>query len=109
MNGRQFSFGISGHPLAQILAAIVMGVVLVAAVFMGAFLLIALLGLAVIGYVVFGVRAWWHSRSRTPGGRRPSGRGPGPGPAKAIRYIEGEFEVVEADSDAARRRRSDNR
>ena len=32
MNGRQFTFGTSGRPLAQFLAMIVMGVVLVTAV-----------------------------------------------------------------------------
>jgi hypothetical protein len=104
MTGRQFSFGVSGHPLAQLLAMLVMGVVLVAAVVMGAFVLMVLLGLFVIGYIAFWIRAWW--RSRRSGGRGPFGKGPGP--AKGIRYIEGEYEVIEADADAARRR-SDTR
>ena len=101
MNGRQFTLGISGRPLAQFLAMIVMGVVLVAAVVMGAFVLLTLLGLFVIAYLVLKTRAWW--RSRRPGGRRPFG--PESGPEKGIRYIDAEFEVVKpADADAARRR-----
>lgn len=101
MNGRQFTFGTSGRPLAQFLAMIVMGVVLVAAVVMGAFVLMGLLGLFVIGYVAFKVRAWW--RSRMSRGRAPFNRGPDPGQAKGIRYIDGEYEVIEADADATRR------
>jgi hypothetical protein len=104
MNGRQIPFGIPSHPVAQFLAMIVMGVVLVGALVMGAFVLVALLGLFVIGYIVFAVRAWW--RRRTSGGRGPSdgvGGEPQSGPAKGVRYIEGEYEVISADADAERR------
>jgi hypothetical protein len=100
MNGRQFSFGMSGHPLAQILAAIAMGAVLVVAVLMGAFVVLALLGFFAIGYLVFVIRAWWRSRTRGGG---PPGGGSRPGSGKEVRYIEGEYEVIETDADAARR------
>lgn len=100
--GRQYTFGISGHPLGQFLGLIVMGAVLVGAVLIGSFVLVALLGLFAIGYAVFSVRSWL--RWRFARGRGPSGGGPEPGPAKGMRYIEGEYEVIEADADAARRR-----
>jgi hypothetical protein len=101
MNGRQFTFGAPGNPLAQILSLLVFGVVVVGAVIIGSFVLLTLLGLAAIGFIAFWIRAWWL-------GRKLRGRGPfddGPGnPAKGIRYIEGEYEVVDADADTARRR-----
>ena len=101
MNGRQFTFGTSGRPLAQFLATIVMGAVLVTAVLMGAFVLLVLLGVFVIGYLAFKIRTWWRSRTSPPQG--PFGSGPEPGPAKGVRYIDGEYEVIETDADAARR------
>jgi len=105
MNGRHFSFGTSGNPLVQVLSLVVFGVVLVGAVIMGAVVLAALVGLAIIAYLVLKVRAWWLRRHpRGPG----SNGGPG-GPAKGVRYIEGEYEVVDADADAARRRSGDPR
>jgi hypothetical protein len=106
MNGRSFSFGNSGNPLVQALGLLVFALVLVGAVVMGAFVLMAILGLAVIAFVGFKVRAWWLRRRRPGGG--PGGDGSGPGrPAKGIRYIEAEYEVI--DSDAAERRRRDQR
>ena len=110
MNGRYFSLGKSrapGNPFAQALSLLVFAVMLVGAVFMGAIVLAALIGLAVIGFVVFKVRAWW--LGRTPRGGGPNGGG-GPGrPAKRIRYIEGEYEVIDADADASRRRSGQGR
>jgi hypothetical protein len=109
MNGRYLPFGNSGNPLAQVLSLVVFGVLLVGAVIMGAFVLLTLLGVAFIGFLAFSVRIWWLRRKH--GGRgpkAPSSGGPG-GPAKGIRYIEGEYEVVDAESDAdadAERRRS---
>jgi hypothetical protein len=107
MNGRYLPFGNSGNPLAQILSLVVFGVLLVGAVIMGAFVLLTLLGVAFIGFLAFSIRIWWLRRKH--GGRGPNGPssgGPG-GPAEGIRYIEGEYEVVDADSDAdAERRRS---
>ena len=113
MNGRYFSFGASGNPLAQILSLVVFGVLLVAAVIMGAFVLLTLLGIAVIGFLAFSIRGWW-LRRKHGGGRGPNGRGPGgsggPGEAaKSIRYIEAEYEIVDGDADAdadAERQRS---
>jgi hypothetical protein len=67
---------------------------------MGAFVLLAFLGVAAIGFVVFAVRGWWLRRKLR--GHGPQGGGPGP--AKGIRYIEGEYEVIDADSDVERRR-----
>jgi hypothetical protein len=99
MSGRLFS--ISGHPVGQFLAMIVMCVVLVCAVFIGAFSFLFFLGLLVIGYSAFWLRACW--RWRTGRNRGPSDSGSATGPAKGIGVIEGEYEVVEADADAARR------
>jgi hypothetical protein len=105
MSGRSFSFGNSGHPLAQALSLVVLGVVLVGAVIMGVFVLMALLGLGVLGFLGYKLRGWWLNRGA---GSSPDGRGPGPGrPAKGIRYIEGEYEVLDADADAERRRSGD--
>lgn len=105
MSGRSFSFGNSGHPLAQAVSLLVLAVVLVGAVIMGAFVLMALLGLGVLGFLGYKVRGWWLRRRGPRGGRGPDGQDPGPGgPAKGIRYIEGEYEVIDADADAERRR-----
>ena len=102
MSGRSFSFGNWGHPLAQALSLLVFAVVLIGAVIMGAFVLMAVLGLGILGFLGYKVRSWWLRRR---GGGGPDDRGPGPGrPAKGIRYIEGEYEVIDADSDAERRR-----
>ena len=100
MKGRPFSFGSSGNPLAQILAVLVFAVVLVGAVFMGVIVLAALVGLGVIAFLAFKLRSWWLRRGPRGGGSN----GGGPGPAKGIRYIEGEYEVIDADADAERRR-----
>jgi hypothetical protein len=99
MDGRQLGFNAS-NPIAQILSLLVLGVVIVAAVIMGAFVLLAFLGVAAIGFMVFAIRGWWLRRKLK--GRGPDGGGPGR-PAKGVRYIEGEYEVVDAD---AERRRS---
>ena len=100
MDGRQLGFNPSGNPLAQILSLLALGVVIVGAVIMGAFVLLAFLGVAAIGFVVFAIRGWWLRRKLR--GRGPEGDGPGP--AKGVRYIEGEYEVVDADADVERRR-----
>lgn len=110
MNGRYLPFGNSSHPLAQIVSMLVLGVVLVGAVIMGAFVLLAVVGLAAIAFLAFSIRGWWLRRKY--GGRGPNG-GAGPGRrAASIRYIEGEYEVIDADADAdadAERRRSRER
>ena len=109
MSGRSFFFGNSrnaSNPLAQLLSVLVFAIVLVGAVIMGAFVLAAALGLAVIAFVVLTVRGWWLRRG--PRGRGPHGGGPGR-PAKGIRYIEGEYEVISADTDTERRRSGERR
>ncbi|HEY9182154.1 MAG TPA: hypothetical protein VIQ99_03080 [Gammaproteobacteria bacterium] len=101
MNGRPFSFGASGNPLVQILSLVVFAVIVAGAVIMGAFVLLAFLGFAAIAVLVFTVRGWWLKR------KLRSGTGPfadGPGPTKGVRYIEGEYKVV--DVHEAKRRRS---
>lgn len=102
MNGRYLPFGNSGNPLAQIASLLVLGAVLAVAVIMGAFVLMAIVGLAAIAFLGFSIRGWWLRRKF--GGRGPTGGGPGR-PAKGIRYIEGEYEVVDADAEAKRRSR----
>ncbi len=104
MNGRVFSFGSSGNPLAQILSILVFGILLAVALVMGAVVIAVLIGLAVIAGVVLSIRGWWLRRKFR--GRPPFDGGPQPpGPANA-RLIEGEYVVVnEADAEAARRRR----
>ena len=99
MNGRFFSFG-AGNPLVQVLSLLVFAVVLIGAVIMGAVVLAALVGLAIVAFVVLKLRGWWRGRPRDGG----SGGEPGPGgPAKGIRYIEAEYEVVDSDADPERR------
>jgi hypothetical protein len=101
MNGRSFSFGNSGNPLVQALWLLVFAVALVAAFIVGAFVLMAVVGLAVITFLGFQLRSWWLRR-------RSNGGGPGPGaPAKGVRYIEAEYEVI--DSDASKRPSRDER
>jgi hypothetical protein len=106
MNGRFSSFG-SGNPLAQALSLLVFAMVLIGAVIMGAVVLAALVGLAIVAFVVLKLRSWWLRRgSRGPGPNDGPGSG-GPGrPTKEIRYIEAEYEVVDAD---AKRHRSGDR
>ena len=100
---RSFSFGNAGNPLAQAVSLLVLAGVLVGAVIVGAFVLAAMLGFAVIAFVVFKLRAWWLRRG-------PRGGGAGPGrPGKGIRYIEGEYEVIETNADAERRRSGERR
>jgi hypothetical protein len=101
MNGRLFSFGSSGNPLAQIVSVLLFGVLLTVALIMGFVMIAMLLGLAVILTVVFVVRAWWLRRKFRGG---PPGGGPGATNTK--RMIEGEYKVVnEPDAQAARRKR----
>jgi len=100
MNGR-FLPGGSNNPLVQILSVLVFAVVLAGAVIMGAFVLAALVGLAVIAFVGLKVRAWWLRRGPPGGGA--NGGGPGR-PAKGVPYIEGEYEVIDTDTEAERRR-----
>jgi membrane protein implicated in regulation of membrane protease activity len=101
MNGRQPALRLSGRPVAHFLSMIVLGVVLVGAVIMGAFALVALLALFVVAYAVFSARVWW--RLLKLRGGNPFNSAPEAGSDKNARYIEGEYEVVEAEADARRR------
>jgi hypothetical protein len=105
MNGRSFSFGNSGNPLVQALWLLVFALALAGVFIVGAFVLMAIVGLAVITFLGFQLRGWW-LRRRSGGGPPGGGSGPG-GPAKGIRYIEAEYEVI--DSDASERRRREER
>jgi hypothetical protein len=103
MNGRYFSFGNPGNPLVQALSLIVFAMILVGAVIMGAVMLAIIVGLAIIGFFALKLRFWWLRRRS-----RGSGPGAGPGrPAEEIRYIEGEYEVIDTDAEAERRGRID--
>lgn len=108
MNGRYFPFGNSRNPLAQALSLVVVAVVLVGAIIMGAFVLMAVIGFAVVASLGFSLRYWWLRRQAR--GRGPDDGGSGPGrPAKGIRYIEGEYEVIDRDADAERGRSNERR
>jgi hypothetical protein len=108
MNGRYLPFGNSRNPLAQALSLVVLAVVLVGAVIMGVFVLMAVLGFAVLALLGFSLRNWWLRRQA--GGRGPPDGGSGLGrPVKGIRYIEGEYEVIDAEADAERRRSNERR
>lgn len=105
MDGRFFPFGNSPNrpnPLVQALWLVLGVAVLVGLVLIGTIVLLAVVGLAVIAFLGFKLRAWWLRRG-PPGG----GPGPGGGRAKGVRYIEGEYEVI--DSDAERRRSGERR
>jgi hypothetical protein len=67
--------------------------------------LAAFVGFAIVAVAVLKLRGWWLRRSsRGRGGPDGGGPGSGPGgPAKGIRYIEGEYEVVDPDADPERR------
>lgn len=105
MNGRYLPFGSSSNPLAQIVSMLVLGVVLVGAVIMGAFVLMAVVGFAAIAFLAFSLRVWWLRRKHGRGGRHGGGAGRG----TSIRYIEGEFEVVETDAEAEHKRSRERR
>ena len=110
MNGRVFSFGKSGNPLAQILSLLVFAALLALALITGAVIVAVLIGAAVIFGAVFAVRAWWFRRKFRGGPPSHDGGGypydqPEPKP-EPKRLIEGEYEVVnEPDAEDARRRR----
>lgn len=108
MNGRYLPFGNSRNPLAQALSLVVLAVVLVGAVIMGVFVLMAVLGFAAIALLVFWLRTWW-LRRQAPGHGPNGGGGSPPGAAERSRYIEGEYEVIDRDTDAERRRSSERR
>jgi hypothetical protein len=104
MDGGFFPFGNSGQrpsPLVQALWLVLAVAALVGLVLIGTIVLLAVVGLAAIAFLGLKLRAWWLRRG-PPGG----GRGPGR-PAKGVRYIEGQYEVI--DSDAARRRSGERR
>ena len=104
MNGRQSSFGISGHPLAQFLSLIVIGVVLVGAVILGAVVLVAsLLAVFVIGYSAFRLRAWWRWRMLArPRAVQMAGRSLAPPRASATSRASTKSSKRDADARAAR-------
>src|SRR5690348_15399227 len=104
MDGRFLPFGNSTHrpnPLVQALGVVLVAAAPVGAVLLGTLVVLAVVGLAAIAFLGFKVRAWWRRRG-------PPGGGSGPGrPAKGVGYIEGEYEVI--DSDTERRRTGERR
>ncbi len=107
MNGRPFTFGVSGNPIVQVLSLLVLGLVLIGAVVMGTVILAAVIGLAMIAAMVFAVRVWWlrwklrHGRGTgvdMDGSAREDGEG---------RVIEVEYHVL-SERDAERRDSSRN-
>ena len=88
------------NPIARSLALAVLGVALVGAAIMGAVVFAVLLGLFAIGYLVSLAHAWWRLfRVR----RRVAAVEQALSAATKPDLIEGEYEVVEAAVDAARR------
>ena len=88
------------NPIARSLALAVLAVALVGAAIMGAVVFAVLLGLFAVGYLVSLAHAWWRLfrvRRRVAGIEQPSS------PAATPKFIEGEYEVVEAAVDAAPR------
>ena len=88
------------NPIARSLALAVLGVALVAAAIMGAVVFAALLGLFLVGYLISFVHAWLRlARLR----RRAAFVDQTPATTADAKYIDGEFEVVEATADVAQR------
>jgi hypothetical protein len=91
MTPRQFSFGVSGNPIAQVLSVLVFGLLLIGALIMGAVVLAVLFGIAIIAGAVLAVRLWWLRRKlRAAGAFDPAPESP-----PDTRLIEGEYTVVE--------------
>jgi hypothetical protein len=105
MDGRN-SFGNAGNPLVQALSLLVFALILVGAVIMGAVVLAALIGVAIVAFFALKVRGWW-LRRRGRGGGGKGGPGAGSGRTETVRYIEGEYEVIESDAEVERQRSGD--
>jgi hypothetical protein len=94
------------NPIARSLALAVLAVALVGAAIMGAVVFAVLLGLFAVGYLVSLAHAWWRLfrvRRRVAAIEQP------PSPAAKPEFIEGEYEVIDADADAERRRSNERR
>ena len=90
------------HPVLQSLALAVLGVALAAALVMGAAVFAVLLAVFIVGYLLKLAHAWWRLfrlQRRAAFVDPPQAQ---PAPANG-EYIEGEYEVVGATADAARR------
>jgi hypothetical protein len=90
------------HPILQSLALAVLGVALVGALIMGAAVFAVLLGIFVVGYLLKLAHAWWRLFRFQRRAAYVDASLPQPAPAKT-EYLEGEYDVVEATADAARR------
>jgi hypothetical protein len=93
------------NPIARSLALAVLGVALVVAMIMGALVFAALAGIFLVGYLMSLLYAWWRLfriRRRAALVDSSFADEAAPPPAKTD-YLEGEYEVVEATADAARR------
>jgi hypothetical protein len=92
----------SRHPILQSLALALLGVALVGALIMGTLVFAVLLGIFAVGYLLSLAYAWWRLfrlQRRAAYVDPPRAQGD---PAKA-ECLEGEYDVVEATADAARR------
>jgi hypothetical protein len=92
----------SRHPILQSLALAVLGVALVAALIMGAVVFAVLLGLFAVGYLVSLAFAWWRLFRLRRRAAYVDAQTAQPAFAEA-ELIEGEYAVVQATADAARR------
>jgi hypothetical protein len=105
MTDRQYTFGVSGNPIVQILGLIGFGVILIGAILMGTVILAAIIGLVMIGAIAFALRIWWLRWKL----RRAAARGEGgrEGEARDTRVIEVEYRVLDErelrDKDSSRR------
>jgi len=95
------------HPIAQSLALAVLGVALVVAMVMGAIVIAVLAGVFLVGYVLSLAYAWWRlfriRRRAAFVDAAFASQAAAPELSAKSEFIEGEYEVVEATADTARR------
>ena len=107
MTGRQYTFGVSGNPIVQILGLIGFGVILIGAIVMGTVILAAIIGLVMIAAIAFALRIWWlRWKLRRAAARGELGGGT-EGEDRDTRVIEVEYRVLGErelrDKDSSRR------
>jgi uncharacterized membrane protein YphA (DoxX/SURF4 family) len=88
----------AGNPIANVLVVIAGALVIGASIVLGFFAFVALSGIVLVSAAIIGIRVWWLKRKMEramgdQGTQRPPGAPGG--------VIEGEFKVVDKDSDEA--------